>query len=267
MTARTYYPDREPTFAEKPRPETPFTDPDPAVIRYGYTLRDLHRLTATAVRADRSMALDVADARDIAWSAIAEHLCAADEPPHPNELVQAGWQGIYRTVREGYRSRGYRDGDYGMAPTMPRFVQFWGSTVTPSHEDTLVEKVATPQILSALTPIYRDAIVALAVHDDYLKAADLLGINYPAFTARISVARRRLLELWHEGETPHRTRRTDRRVESHSATLATHCGRGHEWTPENTRIRHRVVRGRPKHDRVCRQCERDRGAVRWRKAT
>jgi hypothetical protein len=262
MTARTYYPDREPTFAEKPRPETPFTDPDPDVIRYGYTLRDLHRLTATAVRADRSMALDVADARDIAWSSIAEHLCAADEPPHPNELVQAGWQGIYRTVRESYRSRGYSDGNYGDEPTMPRFAKFWGSGVTPSHEDGIVERVAADQVLGTLTATYRDAITALALTDDYLKAANLLGINYSAFTVRIATARRRILALWHEGETPHRTRRTDRRVESHSATLATHCGRGHEWTPENTRIRHRMVRGNPKRDRTCRQCEHDRGAAR-----
>jgi hypothetical protein len=234
---------------------------DEMEVRHGYTLRDLHRLTATAVRADRSMALDVADARDIAWSSIAEHLCAADEPPHPNELVQAGWQGIYRAVREGYRARGYSDGNYGVdgAPTMPRFVKFWGSGVTPSHEDSIVERVAAEQIMPTLTDIYRDAVIALAVHDDYVLAADSLGLKYSALTARLSVARRQLLELWHEGETPHRTRRTDRRVESHSATLAAVCGRGHEWTPENTLTRHRMVRGAPKHERVCRQCEHDRG--------
>jgi hypothetical protein len=269
MTARTYYPDREPTFAEKPRPETPFTDPDPAVIRYGYTLRDLDQLTHGAMIADRLLALDYADRRDIAWSAIAEHLCTVDTAPTRNELIRVGWQAIYHDVRSGYRQRGYREGERaeGGAPTMPRFAQFWGARVTPSHEDRVVERIAADQVLATLTATYRDAITALALTEDYLKAANLLDINYTAFTMRIRTARQQILALWHEGETPHRTRRTDRRVESHSATLAAVCSNGHEWTPENTRTRHRMVRGNPKRERTCRQCEHDRGAARRGKTT
>lgn len=238
---------------------------DALEVRHGYTMLDLHRLARAAVRADRSMALDVADARDIAWSAIAEHLCSVEDHPHHNELVQVGWQAIYRTVREGYRGRGYSDGNYGVdgAPTMPRFVQFWGSAVTPSPEESIVEHIAVRQVMAKLKPIDRDAVVALAVHDDYVRAADALGLNYTALTVRLSAARKRALGLWHEGETPYRPRRTDRRVESHITPLATLCGQGHEWTPENTRIRHRTMRGKPKRERVCRQCERERTMRRY----
>lgn len=269
MTQRTYYPDREPTFAEKPEPEQPFADPDPTVIRYGYTLRDLDRLTHAAIRADRSMALDYADRRDIAWSAIAEHLCAATDPPERIELIRVGWQAIYRSVRDMYRSRGYRDGDYGVdgAPSSPRFVTYWGSTVTRSHEDGVVERAAVDQVLASLKPIYRDAITALALMEDYAKAAEMLGLRYSAFTVRISVARRQILALWHEHETPPATRHTDRRVGSRTTELATHCGNGHPWTAENTRMAHSMKNGKTRHRRFCRECERDRSVRRQLEAS
>lgn len=232
-------------------------------VAHGYTMQDLQRITAAAVSADRSMALNYADRRDIAWSAIAEYLCTAESPPHRQELVRVGWQAIYRSVRDSYRSRGYVDGNYGLdgAPTMPRFVMFWGSTVTPSPEDDIVESTAVAQVVGTLTSTYRDALVALAVHDDYMLGAASLGINYKAFIARIGVARKQVLALWHQGETPRRQRRTDRRVEAHGRALATHCVRGHEWTLDNTRIRYRTLRGRRHESRVCRECESRRTPV------
>lgn len=231
-------------------------------VRHGFTLGDLHQITAAAVISDRLMAMDYAERRDIAWSAIAEHLCAAEEPPHRQELIRVGWQAIYRHVRDGLRQRGYADGERDWSsdqPTMPRFAQFWHAQVTPSHEDRVAERIATAQVMATISGPYRDAVVALAVHGDYVEAADALGIKYTALTVRLSTARRQFLARWHEGETPYRPRRTDRRVKSHSAERATHCGSGHEWTPENTRIRTRIVRGKPKHERVCRACEHDRG--------
>jgi hypothetical protein len=187
---------------------------------------------------------------------------ANDDPTEARiELIQVGWQAIAQTVRDGYRARGYRDGDYGVdgAPTMPRFVQFWSSPVVPSHEERIVERIAVHQVLGTLTDVYRDAITALAIGDDYMRAADLLGIKYPALTQRLITARRQLLALWHEGETPHRSKRVDRRVEAHGQQLATHCGNGHEWTPENTRIANAMLRGKPQRRRFCRECERARG--------
>lgn len=233
-------------------------------VKHGYTLLDLDQMTRAAVIADRSMATDIQTRKDIAWSAIAEHLAASDEPPHRQELIRTGWQAIYREARDSFRQRGRPDEAWSTDDGFrPRFVAYWQDfTVTPSHEHGIVEKLAADQVLDTLTPIYRDAIVALAVHDDYRLAAEALGLKYSAFTVRVSTARRQLLALWFEGETPRKVRRTDRRVEVHGKELATHCGAGHEWTPENTRNRSRIVRGKLRKERVCRACEANRGAGR-----
>lgn len=232
-------------------------------------MQDLQRITAASVSADRSMALGYADRHDIAWSAIAEHLCAAEVAPSRQELVRVGWQAIYRSVRASYRGRGYADGDYGRdgEPTMSRFMKFWGAPVTPSPEDWIVESTAVSQVMETLTPTYRDALVALALHEDYMLGAASLGINYKAFVFRIGVARKQVLALWHQGETPRRQRRTDRRVEAHGRALATHCTRGHEWTPENTLTRYRMRQGKRHTSRACRACDRARNVGRPRRVS
>lgn len=257
MVQRTYYPEHV-TFAEKPPAERAFSDPDRHVIRFGYTLRDLDQMTRAAAIADRTMALGYDDKKDIAWSAIAEELLTVDEPPERQRLIRVGWQAIYSTVRDSYRARGRSD----TGEEMPRFVQFWGRMVDHFPEDRIVEGIAADQIVATLTPTYWDALLALAVCDDYKAGAESLGISYVAFVARVNVARKRVLALWHEGETPHRTRRTDRRVESHTADLATHCSAGHKWTPENTRTATDMRHGKTRKRRFCRACESDRSRAR-----
>lgn len=233
-------------------------------LRHGYTLADLHQMTVAAVKADRLLAMGYSERWDIAWEAIVLELFEAEHWPRRESLVQAGWKAIYRHIRDGLRQRGWSDDrDWSSAdPTMPRFVQFWGSGVTPSHEDRVVERVAVYQAIDKVTGPYREAVVALAVADDYRAAAGLLGITDKALTTRLVTARRRFLAAWHEGETPHRPRRTDRRVGVHGKDLATHCSAGHEWSPENTRTSRETVRGKGKTRRTCRACERDRHAGR-----
>lgn len=230
-------------------------------LRHGYTLSDLHQMTAAAVKADRLLAMDYRQRWDIAWSAIATALYEAEHWPRREFLVQEGWKAIYRHIRDGLRQRGYSDErEWSSAdPTMPRFVQFWGAGVTPSHEDRIVERLATVQVLPKVGDVYRDAITALAAHGDYHAAAEALGISYTALTVRLSTGRRQFLRHWHEGETPHRPRRTDRRVEVHGKERDTHCSAGHEWTPENTRVSTSVSRGKVRTRRTCRACEHDRG--------
>jgi hypothetical protein len=241
------------------------TETEPAIL-HGYTLNDIHDMARSALTADRLMAMSSDERYDIAWSAIAEQLVAAEETPSWQSLVRVGWQAIYKHVRDGLRERGYADGARDWAsgdPTMPRYVQFWGAGVTPSHEDSVVERIAAQQVFQAVSGPYRDAVMALAVLDDYGKAAEALSIKYTALTARLTVARRAFLRHWHEGETPRRTKRTDRRVEVRGVELASHCGKGHEWTPENTYTRHRLVRGKARRERVCRACEHDRSQARY----
>lgn len=274
MTQLTYYPDpvaeTGPVTYECAAPGCANTGPDKhcpscsarlGLVRHGYTLADLTQLTHGALKADRLMALDYADRSDIAWSAIAERVCTAEIAPTRIELIQVGWQAIARTVRDGLRERGYRDGQgYADGPTAPRFLAYWSGSNVSTLEEKVVERFAVEQVLSTLGEIYRDAITALAMADDYQRGADLLGISYTAFVARVNVARKAIYALWHEGETPYRPRKTDRRVASHTQALATHCGNGHEWTQENTRMGSSGSGVRLR--RFCRQCERDRTARR-----
>jgi hypothetical protein len=234
-------------------------------VKYGYTLRDLDQMTHAAMIADRSMAMDYADRRDIAWSAIAEALCEAPHWPRRSSLIQAGWQAIYRAVREEYRQHGYADraASSGHA-SAPRFAQFWYSPVAAGHEERIVERIAVGEIVATLTPTYRDALTALAVHGDYQRGADALGISYKAFVARIGVARQQTRGQWFEGETPRKIRTTDRRVGAYGQELATHCSNGHEWTPENTYTRRRILRGKRHTSRVCKTCTHDRSVERAR---
>lgn len=232
-------------------------------VRHGYTLHDIDQMTRAAIVADRLRAMPIEHRRDIAWEAIVLALFEAEHPPHRGSLIQEGWKAIYRHVRDGIRQRGYSDDrDWSSdEPNRPRFLMFWGSGVTPSHEDRVVERLATGQVLNVVDGPYRDAVLALAAQGDYLRAADSLGINYKALVARMGVARKRIDAAWFGDESPAR-RRTDRRVESHSSELATACGKGHEWAPGNTRVRQRIVNGKLKRERVCRACESDRSIAR-----
>ncbi|MCO6011453.1 hypothetical protein NE236_41540 [Actinoallomurus purpureus] len=231
-------------------------------VKYGYTLRDLQQMTNAATIADRSLAMDYTERRDIAWSAIAEALCSAPHWPKRSELIQAGWQAIYKAIREEYRQHGRADrSGHSELATAPNFLKYWMNRATSSPENPIVERLAVNQVVDTLPPLYRNAVIALAVHEDYVLAAESLGITYKALGIRLSKARRQLLRLWFEGETPPSVRYIDRRVRAHGSEPATHCSRGHEWTPENTRIRRRKVRGGMRIDRDCRACERNRKGV------
>lgn len=231
-------------------------------LKHGYTLRDLQQMTHAAVMADRSMALDYRTRTDVAWSSIATALYEADEPPHRQSLIRTGWQAIYREARDTYRQRGYTD-DHAALEVRSRFVMFWGSQTVPSHEDGIVERLAVYEVLSRLTPTYLDAIIALAAHGNYQDAAASMGLKQGAFNFRVAEARRRLVRLWLEHETP-RPLRIDRRVEVAGKALSTHCGKGHEYTPENTRWRKNS--GRRGMVRDCRACDTERSRRRTQQA-
>jgi DNA-directed RNA polymerase specialized sigma24 family protein len=234
------------------------------VVAHGYTMRDLHKLAASACTYDRSMASDAGTRYNTAWSAIAEALCAADEPPAWHDLFTVGWRAIYNEVREMRHTYGFfeKDGSNGVASS-PRFVQYW--TQPPVRpDDGLTERLAVGQILATLTDTERDAVVALAVHDDYRRAAEALGISYTALTVRMSAARKRFRAHWYAPETAPAIKGTDRRVGSHGKPLATRCKNGkgtHEMTPENTYRRPSPKPGK-RGERVCRACEAERSKAR-----
>lgn len=178
----------------------------PESLRHGYTLDDVERLAASAVKANPTMACDVQDRYEEAWSAVVECLYAAEQPPPEHELIAAGAAAIRDLVRLDHRSRGVVEADaWSGGAHAPNFVRFWTglSARAPSPEAKVVERVAVLQILAALTPARREALLALAAHDgDRDAAADAQGLSYGTSNTRIIDARRQCLELWHEGEVP-----------------------------------------------------------------
>lgn len=232
-------------------------------IRFGYSMRDIDEMARSACVADRSMASDMHTRFDVAWSAIAEHLCAADQVPELADLVRVGWQAIYSEVRAMRHTFGQvRDDPNAEVASGTRFVQYWH--MPPVHADEgLVERLAAQQILDTLGDVYREAVVALAVHDDYGRAADALGLKYSTLTMRISVARKEFRHLWFAPEPAPSITGTDRRIGSRTKALRTHCNAGHELTPDNVYCRPRKGK-RARTERVCRMCERERSARRSR---
>ncbi|MFF7411584.1 sigma-70 RNA polymerase sigma factor region 4 domain-containing protein [Streptomyces lydicus] len=230
----------------------------PDHVAHGYTMRDLDRAARAACTADRSLSSNVSLRYDLAWSAIAEHLVTADQPPAWNELVRVGWQAIYQDVKAVRRLYGVDStGRSGEVASAPRFVAYWTHMPTDTAGEGLIERIAVHQVLATLPEHQRQAVVALATQDDYQKAADSLGLKYKTLTARIRHGRRAFRTLWFSPETAPPTKGTDRRVASR-AGVPDHCPQGHEFTPENT-IRRPSSRGRR-----CRTCEQIRDAARNR---
>jgi DNA-directed RNA polymerase specialized sigma24 family protein len=190
-----------------------------SLFLHGYTLHDLHHLARHAVHTDRwHRAGDIEDRFDAAWHAIVEQLLTAKEPPTRNDLLWAGRQGCDDEVRQQQRAHGYNHHLPGTG-TRPRFESYWftASAHTHSPENGVVERHALRQIWPRLTPRQRQALTALAACGDYQLAAAHLGVTEGTFQVLISRARRRFLQLWHEGERPSRMWGTDRRVGSRTA--------------------------------------------------
>jgi len=227
-------------------------------LPHGYTLRDLDAMARAACVADRSMASDVRTRYQTAWSAIALALVEAPYWPRRERLVQIGWQAIYAEVRAMHHTYGVsRSGERGDVASGPRFQEYWWHGTT-SFEDDLAERLSVYPCLETLTPAEREAVAALAAFDDYSLAASALGIEYKALVARLRSARRRFRRRWYYPEIPPAPKGTDRRVGAIGKELSAHCTAGHEWTPENTRMR------KNQKGRTCRACERDRGNLRNR---
>lgn len=184
MTLRAFYAYSSEAPPEPEETPGPWDSADPHHVKWGYNLADLDRLARIAVSARRSQSLHVRDAYETAWSAIAETV-AADTYPTGSDLIRAGSDAI---SSESGRHRHHHGLDgHGEAP---RFAKYWMTSTAPSPEESVVDRFALWQILPALTETERRSVYAVAAGMD------------PPSRGRLSCARRRFLELWHEGETP-----------------------------------------------------------------
>jgi helix-turn-helix protein len=188
-----------------------------AELRHGYTLAHLNELAVRAVRVQRfNRQVDFTVRVEIAWSAIAESLYAADEPPAPDDLIRAAWAAIGDDTDRTYRAHGWNTHDR-YAGITSRFQQYWaGVGITRSPEEPIVERITLSQIWPRLSPSHRQLLLAMAVYEDYGRAAEALQKSRKSFTTQLSQARRAFLALWHDGEQPSRPWGYDRRASADS---------------------------------------------------
>ncbi|WP_194821284.1 hypothetical protein [Micromonospora sp. S-DT3-3-22] len=179
-------------------------------LRHGYNLADLHEIARHAVATDWSHhAADYHDRYDIAWSAVAEHLYAADNPTRQDLLRYARYV-LHAATQDDMRHRGV---SHHTNDTAVNAVRYWAlRQVTHTHEDRVVDSLGLWQIWSCMRDADRQTLLALAAHEDYAKAADALGMRYYTFCAAVRRARQRFLVLWHDGEQPSTLWGRDRRA-------------------------------------------------------
>lgn len=178
-------------------------------VRHGYTLTDLERLAKIAVARDFwHQGMHPADRYDLSFSAMAEHLYAADQRPTANDLFSAATTAVRRQAQTDRSAHGTSNTDvYAGAPN---FYRYWWDQFghVPGPEDRVVDRTALWQILDALAPRLKKTLLALATHD---KAAASLGITRATYFGNLSDARRAFYQLWHEGGKPSRLWAADRR--------------------------------------------------------
>lgn len=190
-------------------------------LRHGYTLDHLQALTHIAVKLTGPMAADYSARFDAAWFGAVELLYSSTDAPARTDLIAAARRALQNFVRGELHTRGIPRNDTWRPPgSVPAFARFWFNPPSGGHDERVVERVALGQIFDRLTARQREALLALAALDDYQLAADALGVTRATLNAHLSQGRRRFLALWHEGETPSRQWRLDKRVYSHAAKAA-----------------------------------------------
>ncbi len=176
-----------------------------AEVRHGYSMARLHMLARKAALMSNAHAQPFAEKYETAWGAIAEHLSASQDPPVFYELIITGRTAVDQEFAQISRSHGRY---YGHATEGREHIQAfsrywdWHARRPGSPEDQVIDPLALRQIWPRLTGTHRSVLMALAIHDDYAKAAASLGKTYRTFSSLLHNARKQFMTLWLEGETP-----------------------------------------------------------------
>lgn len=187
----------------------------PGVVHHGYTMSELDAIAKSAANTARGKyASDWDDVYGTAWFGVVE--CLYTHPrPDLFTLCSAGQRTVNRLSTDQMHNAGYfkyktlgrQAGPY----SSPAFVQFWTNPPSGDVANKVVDGVAIGQILPLLTPAQRKVLMALAANHDYRSAADSIGMPIKNFQCLMVAARRRFFAAWHEGETPSRMWRVDKR--------------------------------------------------------
>jgi hypothetical protein len=194
-----------------------------ATLAHGYTMAEIDRLSDVAVamagRMYRGTMLDATDRKEAAWFGIVDMLYSATSYPDGYTLIQAGTAAIRTETNQAFRHGGV---DKNSGADAANFAKYWLPVTRPSGDftDGIVERMALPPVLGVLTAPEYEAIAALATYGSQKAGAEALGIQAGAFSGRIQRARRRIVEVWLEHETPANTARR--------STSDEQCAYGHD---------------------------------------
>lgn len=215
---------------------------------------DMHRIASAATRAARiaySTFLDPDERQVIAVSAIGLAVVESEEPLDWPGMVTVGTAAIEKETLAWRKDRGLNSNARAVETWWRDWNDPWHTSRRLRDPSTWVpNSQALEQVMSALPVAARETLMLLAVTGSITAASVAAGCTYAAMQHRIVAARTAAYDLWFDWEpSPSLTR------DHRSATpLPDTCGRGHEFTPENTRWR-RATSGRGQK-RACKACDR-----------
>lgn len=175
-------------------------------LRHGYTLHDIDHLARAGVHLAFARAMDYTDRYEAAWHTIAESLYTAETPPTRRDLRLIGARAVDRLVQDQRRTWGVAREWGSSEGGVAAFQRYWelSRRVSPSPEDTVVDRQALREIWPCLSATHQQVLLAMAAHADQALAAEAVGKSYATFGSHLRNARRAFFVLWHEHETPSR---------------------------------------------------------------
>lgn len=175
-------------------------------LRHGYTLRDIDRLSSTAIRINAWYRnIDAEERLAAARCAIVDVLYSNTEAPSERTLFSAAVDAADKLTYSAGAAYGIPAGHGSQgAPRRPGFSAYWKTVAGGSagFDTKVVEAVALWQILAQLTEQQRQTLIAFAADDERQAAADRLGVSVRTLARLLADSRRRFIELWFGDETP-----------------------------------------------------------------
>lgn len=226
--------------------DTPDALPEPEDACPWQDLHNLDRLAGRAAMRVMTHYLGYTERHEIAYMAIAEAVAealASGETTDAYDLIALGTRAI---ADETYRWRRER----GEVSERAHAVYWTPERGGDEPHYVVPPRLALREVWAALPERHQQTLLLHAALGNQQAEADHEGLSLSGIQHRILTARKAFYALWFDWEpAPEPT--FDRRS---TKPLPTHCGRGHEFTPENTRWR-KATSGRGKK-RACRACDR-----------
>ena len=211
-----------------------------------WTIDDIGKAAGVAARTRVVSSMDGHERWETAWGDIAIAVCDGTPLDRFVDLVSIGMHAI--ATEDAARRR-----DIGLADNARAHAAYHLVPVL-DYEDRMAEmvadKIAFRQVLDQMRPDQIETLLIQSTSVNQQDAAKRAGVAVSTHAARLKDARQEWFDRWFWPEpVPDLPRAAFKNRE-----VSTHCKRGHEWTPENTRWR-KATSGVGRK-RSCRECDR-----------